>query len=56
MYVKRLADAFRAAGKPVLYVTHILKPDYSVAAFPYWGYSQARETARTASRGRGVPR
>jgi nicotinamidase-related amidase len=34
--VKRLADAFRAAGRPVLYLAHVLKPDYSDAAFPYW--------------------
>jgi nicotinamidase-related amidase len=33
---KRLLDAFRAAGKPVVYVAHVLKPDYSDAAFPYW--------------------
>ena len=35
-HVRRLADAFRAAGRPVVYVAHILKPDYSDAAFPYW--------------------
>jgi len=35
-HVKRLADAFRAASRPVVYVAHILKPDYSDAAFPYW--------------------
>jgi ureidoacrylate peracid hydrolase len=34
--VRRLADAFRAAGRPVVYVAHVLKPDYSDAAFPYW--------------------
>jgi ureidoacrylate peracid hydrolase len=34
--VKRLADAFRAARRPVLYLAHVLKPDYSDAAFPYW--------------------
>jgi nicotinamidase-related amidase len=34
--VKRLADAFRAAGRPVVYPAHVLKPDYSDAAFPYW--------------------
>jgi len=34
--VSRLADAFRAAGRPVVYVAHIVKPDYSDAAFPYW--------------------
>jgi nicotinamidase-related amidase len=35
-YVKRLADAFRHAGRPVIYVAHVLKPDYSDAQFPYW--------------------
>src|SRR5438067_5210050 len=34
--VKRLADAFRAATRPVVYIAHVLKPDYSDAAFPYW--------------------
>ena len=34
--VKRLAAAFRAAGRPVVYLAHVLKPDYSDAAFPYW--------------------
>jgi nicotinamidase-related amidase len=34
--VKRLADAFRRAGRPVVYVTQVLRPDYSDAAFPYW--------------------
>ena len=35
-HVKRLADIFRVAGRPVVYVAHILKADYSDAAFPYW--------------------
>ena len=35
-HVRRLADVFRAAGRPVVYVAHALKPDYSDAAFPYW--------------------
>ncbi len=34
--VKRLADAFRTVGRPVVYLAHVLKPDYSGAAFPYW--------------------
>jgi ureidoacrylate peracid hydrolase len=34
--VKRLADAFRRAGRPVVYIAHVLKPDYSDAQFPYW--------------------
>jgi nicotinamidase-related amidase len=35
-HVKRLAAAFRAAGRPVVYTAHVLKGDYSDAAFPYW--------------------
>lgn len=35
-HVQRLADAFRAAERPVIYVAHVLKPDYSDAAFPFW--------------------
>jgi nicotinamidase-related amidase len=35
-HVKRLADAFRKAGRPVVYVAHVLKLDYSDATFPYW--------------------
>ena len=34
--VSRLADAFRSAKRPVVYVAHVVKPDYSDAAFPYW--------------------
>jgi nicotinamidase-related amidase len=35
-YVKRVADAFRTAGRPVVYIAHVLKPDYSDAQWPYW--------------------
>ena len=34
--VKKLAVAFRAAARPVVYLAHVLKPDYSDAAFPFW--------------------
>lgn len=34
--IKRLATAFRNAGRPVVYVAHVLKPDYSDAQIPYW--------------------
>ena len=34
--VSRLADAYRSAKRPVVYVAHVVKPDYSDAAFPYW--------------------
>jgi nicotinamidase-related amidase len=35
-HASELAAAFRAAGRPVIYVAHVLKADYSDAAFPYW--------------------
>ena len=34
--VKKLGEAFREADKPVVYIAHVVKPDYSDAAFPYW--------------------
>ena len=34
--VKALIAAFRAAERPVVYIAHVLKPDYSDAQFPYW--------------------
>jgi ureidoacrylate peracid hydrolase len=34
--VRKLADAFRTARRPVVYLAHVLKSDYSDAAFPYW--------------------
>jgi nicotinamidase-related amidase len=37
---KRLADAFRKAGRPVVYIAHVLKPDYSDAQFPYWRHAR----------------
>ncbi len=36
--VKRLADAFREAGRPVVYIAQVLKPDYSDAQFPHWRF------------------
>ena len=35
-YAKRLAESFRRAGRPVVYIAHVLKSDYSDAQFPYW--------------------
>ena len=35
-YAMELAAAFRAARRPVIYIAHVLKPDYSDAAWPYW--------------------
>lgn len=34
--VKGLIEAFRSARRPVVYVAHVLKADYSDAQFPYW--------------------
>ena len=34
--VKRLIAAFRSAARPVVYIAHVLKADYSDAQFPYW--------------------
>jgi nicotinamidase-related amidase len=34
--VRRLLDAFRAAGRPVAHIATVLKPDYSDAQFPWW--------------------
>ena len=41
--VKKLIEAFRAAGRPVVYIAHVLKPDYSDAAFPWWRFPPLRE-------------
>lgn len=38
---KCLLGAFRAAGRPVVYIAHVLKPDYSDAQFPYWRTTRA---------------
>ena len=35
-HAKRLVTAFREAGRQVVYVAHVLKADYSDAAFPFW--------------------
>ena len=42
-YIKRLAASFRAAGKPVIHVTMVLRADYSDACFPYWRFPEAVE-------------
>lgn len=45
--VKRLADAFRKAGRPVVYIAQVLKPDYSDAQFPYWRFGLPESGNRT---------
>jgi nicotinamidase-related amidase len=46
-YIKRLADAYRVAGRPVIYLAHVVKPDYSDAQFPYWRLDLPRTGNRT---------
>jgi ureidoacrylate peracid hydrolase len=43
--VKRLIEAFRKAGRPVVYLAHVLKADYSDAAFPYWRGTTMKKTS-----------
>src|SRR5205085_5128795 len=45
--VARLAEAFRQAGRPVVYLAHVVKPDYSDAQFPYWRLGLPRGGNRT---------
>ncbi len=45
--VKRLAEAFRKARRPVIYLAHVVKPDYSDAQFPYWRLGLPRGGNRT---------
>jgi nicotinamidase-related amidase len=46
-HVKRLAAAFRKAGRPVIHIAHVVKPDYSDAQFPYWRLGLPRSGNRT---------
>ena len=46
-HVQRLAGAFRQAGRPVIYIAHVVKPDYSDAQFPYWRLGLAPGGNRT---------
>lgn len=41
---KRLIEAYRSSGRPVVYVAHVLKPDFSDAAFPYWRGAALKST------------
>ena len=34
--IKKLVEAFGAGGQPVVYVKHVVRPDYVDARFPYW--------------------
>src|SRR5579885_2088749 len=45
--VKKLLEAYRAADRPVIYLAHVLKPDYSDAAFPYWRLGLGPTSNRT---------
>jgi nicotinamidase-related amidase len=56
--VKRLADAFRATGRPVVYLAHVLSPTTRMRPFLI-GVSEsslAAATARIVWRARGVRR
>jgi len=56
-HVQDLADAFRAADRPVVYCAHVLKPGNSEAAFPYWRVGlEPTSWNRTVSRAPGAPR
>ena len=46
-HVASLAEAFRKAGRPVVYLAHAVKPDYSDAQFPYWRLGLPRGGNRT---------
>src|ERR1700730_1812005 len=46
-HVKQLARAFRKAGRPVIYIAHVLKPDYSDAQCPYWRAGVSSDGKRT---------
>jgi nicotinamidase-related amidase len=48
-HVRRLAEAFRHHGRPVVYVAHVLKPDYSDAAFPYWRFRRPSASPSTGA-------
>ena len=50
-HVKRLAGAFRKAGRPVVYVAHVLKPDYSDAEFPYGAFRLPERQQHVRRRG-----
>jgi ureidoacrylate peracid hydrolase len=45
--VKRLVDAFRNRGRPVVYLAHMLRGDYSDAQFPYWRLGLPPASGRT---------
>ena len=45
--VSRLADAFRTSRRPIIYLAHVLKPDYSDAQIPYWRIDRSPGGNRT---------
>jgi ureidoacrylate peracid hydrolase len=45
--VSRLADVFRTSGRPIIYLAHVLKPDYSDAQIPYWRIDRSPGGNRT---------
>jgi len=45
--MKRLADSFRKHERPVVYLAHVVKKDYSDAQFPYWRLGLPRTDDQT---------
>src|SRR5262249_25390086 len=45
--VRRLIEAFRDTGRPVICLAHVVKPDYSDAQFPYWRLGLPRTGGRS---------
>jgi ureidoacrylate peracid hydrolase len=57
--VKGLADAFRKAGRPVVYIAHRLKPDIPMLPFPIGARHPGKPAAAivpSLSRAPGAPR
>ena len=55
--VSRLADVFRTSGRPIIYLAHVLKPDYSDAQIPYWRINRSPAAiAPSLSRAPGAPK
>ena len=42
--IQALAAAYRDTGRPVIHIAHVLAPDYSDAAFPYWRHERSRNS------------
>ena len=45
--IRKLVEAFGAAGRPVVYLKHVVRPDYVDACFPYWRTSPDMDPIET---------